>query len=194
MTCSTCSLWRKCSLYREGSVCTVGRTQGRKLVQQFQTRNAASVAEGLRHLVELQAGIVDDEYREYSEYVEPEDADKAEITGDPEDAVPGPDPVEVERRRASLMRNMNSLFANGSKLYALDRPAGPAVQVNVGMQGVGAASVAVNPATDQPRTLAAKAVAELEAKGIEPTDDAIQAIVAGYAREHEPEVIEGEWS
>ena len=44
MTCSTCSLWRKCSLYREGSVCTVGGTNGRRLAEQFRSRNAAAPA------------------------------------------------------------------------------------------------------------------------------------------------------
>lgn len=163
-------------------MCTVGNTSGRKLADQFRTRNAAEVGEGLRKLVEMQAEIVDNEHESFVGI-----ESKAEATGDPEDI---PDAAEMERRRTSLMRNMNSLFGNASKLYALDRPSSPQVQVTVGV--VGAASTRVDPATDQPRTLASKAMAELEAAGVEPTDDAIQALITKYSREHE--VIEGEWS
>ena len=184
MTCSTCSLWRKCSLYREGSVCTVGGTNGRRLAEQFRSRNAAEVGEGLRRLVEMQAELVDDEHAQFVAINE-----KVEATDDPEDA---PDPVEMERRRTSLMRNMNSVFGNAAKLYALDRPTSPQVQVNVGMVGPGSAPV--DPQRDDARTLASKAMAELEAKGVDPTDEAIQAQIASYSRQAESEVIEGEWS
>lgn len=166
-------------------MCTVGRTDGKRLADQFRTRNAAAIGEGLRRIVEAQAEIVDDEQDQFSAL-----ASKAEATGDPEDVV---DEVEIERRRASLMRNMNSLFGNASKLYALDRPRA-GVTVNVNSVGVGAQSVRVDPERDQARTLASKAMAELEAAGVEPTDEAIQAQIASYAREAEHEVIEGEWS
>lgn len=166
-------------------MCTVGGTSGRKLAEQFRSRNAAGVGEGLRRLVEMQAEIVDSEHSDFVGITE-----KIKATGDPADA---PDPLEVERRRASLMRNMNSVFGNAAKLYALDRPTSPQVQVNV-VNGVGPASVAVDPDHDSPRTLASKAMAELEAKGIDPTEEAIQAMVASYSRQPEPEVIEGEWS
>lgn len=165
-------------------MCTVGNTQGRKLAEQFRTRDASAIGEGLRRMVELQAEIVDGQREDFESI-----ATKAEATGDPEDV---PDEVELDRRRTSLMRNMNSLFGNASKLYALDRPASPAVQVNVNT--VGASAVRVDPERDAPRVLASKAMAELEAAGIEPTDEAIEAQIASYSREAEHEVIEGEWS
>lgn len=142
-------------MYREGMVCAVNGTPGKRLADAFSTRNGSSISEGLRQIVEQQAELVDDQAAEFRRFTE----DASDITGDPDDDTPVPHDL-VERKRSELMKNYNSLFANGQKLYRLDSaPAG--VTVNVGVTGANG-PVNIDSIRDNPRALASVAQRELE--------------------------------
>lgn len=142
-------------MYREGMVCAVNGTPGKRLAEAFATRNASSISEGLRQIVEQQAELVDEQAAEFRRFTE----QASEVTGDPEDDNPVPGEL-VDRKRSELMKNYNSLFANGQKLYRLDSaPAG--VTVNVGVAGA-SGPISIDSIRDNPRALASVAQRELE--------------------------------
>lgn len=142
-------------MYREGMVCAVNGTPGKRLADAFATRNASSISEGLRQIVEQQAELVDDQAADFRRFTEK----ASEVTGDPDDDTPVPEDL-VDRKRSELMKNYNSLFANGQKLYRLDS-APPGVTVNVGVSGA-SGSVNIESIRDNPRALASVAQRELE--------------------------------
>lgn len=134
-------------------VCGLNRSPGKKLARAFGTRNAASISEGLRQIVEDQAGLVDDQAEEFRLISE----QASEVTGDPDDDNPQPEEL-IDRKRSELMKNYNSLFTNAQKLYRLDSaPAG--VTVNVGVSG---GVTNIESIRDNPRALASAARRELE--------------------------------
>lgn len=156
----------------------------------FATRDAATIADALRQTVQNQAAIVD---RELSE-LESLEAQPSETTGDPED-----DEVTtlarqeiIDRKRESVMRNHNSVFANGAKLYKLDAaPGGVNISINAGSGSVRAEAV-----RDNPRALAALAQRQLSAEHDVVTEDMlferVSQLQAAVAREEDDEVIDGE--
>lgn len=140
-------------MYREGMVCGLNGSPGKRLARAFATRNAASISEGLRQIVEDQAGLVDDQAQEFRLISE----QASEFTDDPDDDNPKPEEL-IDRKRSELMKNYNSLFANAQKLYKLDSaPAG--VTVNVGVSG---GMTNIESIRDNPRALASAAQRELE--------------------------------
>lgn len=134
-------------------VCGLNGSPGRRLARAFATRNAASISEGLRQIVEDQASLVEDQADDFHRINE----QASEYTGDPEDDNPKPEEL-IDRKRSELMKNYNSLFTNAQKLYKLDSaPAG--VTVNVGVAG---GTTNIESIRDNPRALASAAQRELE--------------------------------
>lgn len=160
LACDTCMLHNACTLYREGSVCTVKGSEGVELSKHFGTRNAQAIITGLDHLLKKQVERL-------------EQAQQDEETSGETD----PD----------LTRQYNSVFANATKLAKLIDPAlagGPKVQVNVGVNGNAAVAVA---AAD-PKQLVASVVAELEASGIprnQITPEMVKGVLTGMANRGE---------
>lgn len=149
--CDTCILHNTCTLYREGSVCTVKGAETVSLADSFGTRSADRIIDGLSKLLQRQAERLDD-------------------------ALAAEDPAEPE---PDVTRQINSVFANGVKLAKLIDPtlAGrPGVTVNV---GVGAGGQAAIVAQQDPRQITARVVAELEASGI-PREEITSQMLAGY--------------
>lgn len=147
--CDTCILQNACSLYREGSVCTVKGSETVSLAKNFGTRSADLIITGLGKLLERQV-----ERLEAAQAIEDQNGEV-----DPD-----------------LTKQYNSVFANGVKLAKLINPelsGGARVQVNV---GVGAAAAQVS--TANPRQLVAGIVAELEAQGI-PREQITSAMIKG---------------
>lgn len=54
--CNSCSLQYDCKLYREGSVCTLPKSEPGQLAKHFGTRNANDIIDGLGALVQINAG------------------------------------------------------------------------------------------------------------------------------------------
>lgn len=112
--CDTCSLTEQCKVYREGSVCTLGR-DNKSLVQMFQTRDSAVVMEGLSAILAKQA-------------------ERTERAME--------DEIEFGETSPEVTSMLNSLFSNGVKYAKLIDPAlraGPKVAVQV--NGAGAVTV-----------------------------------------------------
>ncbi len=60
LSCNHCRMQFACKAYREGSVCTLPDTPGRKLADMFKVRDANSVIDGLSHLLVMQANRLQD--------------------------------------------------------------------------------------------------------------------------------------
>lgn len=154
--CDTCVLQNACSLYREGSVCTVKGADTVSLAEQFGTRSADAIIGGLSKLLQRQA-------------------ERLETAQAQEDASGELDP--------DVTRQYNAVFANGVKLAKLIDPSlagGASVNVNV---GVGVSTAGAVGASD-PRQLVASVVAELEAAGIpreQITSDMIRGVLESLA-------------
>jgi hypothetical protein len=150
LLCSRCRIAPGCKLFRQDSVCGLKESKVGDLEKFFQTRNAGLIVDGLAKLTRLQA-----ERLEHSMEAET-------ISGE----------VSPE-----VTKQINSLFANGSKLAQLVDPelrGGPRVQVNVGVNG----SAAVQVQNANPKQIMSDIVSALELQGI-----AREAIT--------PEMIEG---
>ena len=146
IVCSQCSLWRKCSYYREGSVCTVPGSEGKKLASFFETRNADTIAEGMRSVAHKMAEHVDEKLQN-------------EVAGEEYD---------------NKTKDLNQLFGMASKLHGIERPKGPGIQVNVGIQNNPAVKAV---ASRDSRALASQVMKELVAEGYKPdevTDEMIE--------------------
>jgi hypothetical protein len=153
--CDACILHNACTLYREGSVCTVRGSSGMDIARQFSTRNAESIIGALGKLVERQA-----ERLELAEA-----AEQASGEMDPE-----------------VTRMYKNVFDQGVKLAKLIDPklAGGGVQVNVGVAG----NAAVQVQSADPRQLVATLMAEFESVGIprtEITSSMIKGALSGMA-------------
>jgi hypothetical protein len=119
--CDTCSLQMQCKLYRQGSVCTLPKTEAKDLVRMFGSRDAETIIDALGNLVGRQASRVERGMAE------------EEILGilDPE-----------------VGKQLTSTIDNGIKLAKLidpSRAGGAQVNVNVGAQGSAAQVQMVNP-------------------------------------------------
>lgn len=154
LACDHCSVWRMCSKYREGSVCTVAGSEGKSLADHFKTGNAASIVEGLRSIVAVQADRVQ------------QAIDAETFSG--EDADPNIDKM------------LNSVFKNGVTLAKLIDPAlrQPLVQVNNG-----SASKPQEIDTSDARGLAAHVIAEIEASGV-PRSAITEEMIDQYLQNH----------
>lgn len=149
--CDTCILHNTCTLYREGSVCTLKGSDAVALAENFGTRSADLIIDALGALLQRQAERMEDALAD-------EDADGKHT--DPE-----------------VTKQMNSVFANGVKLAKLIDPnltGGAKVQVNVGGPG----NVQVVQQAD-PRQITAQVVRELEAQGI-PRERITGELLKGY--------------
>lgn len=163
--CDTCILHNACTLYREGSVCTVEGSDTVALADSFGTRNAQAIINGLTEIVKRNAERL-------------EDAMTAE-----EKAADGLDP--------EVTKLTKTVFDQGVKLAKLIDPAlagGPKVQVNVGVAG--GAQVAVS--GSDPKQLMATVVAELESAGI-PRDkidgDMIKGVLRNMAQSGQQQAV-----
>lgn len=164
-------------------------SEGKSLASMFATRDAATIADALRQTVQNQAAIVDRELDE----LEALEARPSEVTGDPEDdeAMTLARQEIIDRKRESVMRNHNSVFTNGTKLYKLDAaPGGVNISINAGAGTVRAEAV-----RDNPRALAALAQKQLSAEYDVVTEDMlferVSQLQAAVAAEDD-EVIDGE--
>lgn len=153
-TCDTCILHNACSLYREGSVCTVKGSDTVALADAFGSRSVDVLIGGLSQLLKKNAERLDD-------------AIAREENGDD-----GLDP--------EVTKLTKTVFDQGTKLVKLIDPklaGGPKVQVNVGVGAGGTASIGV---TDT-RQLTAAIVAELESSGI-PREQIDSTMIKGVLR------------
>lgn len=138
--CDSCILQNACSLYREGSVCSLKGSEAVGLADAFGSRSVDVLIGGLSQLLKKNADRL-------------EDAMAVE-----ENAAEGLDP--------EVTKLSKTVFDQGTKLVKLIDPSlagGPKVQVNVGVGAGGSAQV--NTGSD-PKQLMATVVAELEASGI----------------------------
>lgn len=149
--CASCTLAPACKFYREESICSVpGESKVADLAKFFQTRDSSTILEGLAAITRLQADRL-------------EEAIEAE--------------ADAGVQNPAVGKQMNELFANGVRLAKLVNPSlsGPAVQVNVGVQGN--AQVV---AQSNPKAVIANVVRELEQSGIpreRQTPDMIEAML-----------------
>lgn len=137
--CDTCMLQNACTLYREGSVCTLKGSDAVSLAKNFGTRNVELIITGLGKILERQVERL-------------EDAQALEqVSGEM-------DP--------HLNAQYNAVFANGVKLAKLldpSREGGPSVAVNIGVAAGGHAQII---AASDPKQIVANVVAALESMGI----------------------------
>jgi hypothetical protein len=153
LLCGRCRIEPGCKLFRQDSVCGLGDSKVSDLEKFFQTRNAGLIVDGLARLTQLQAQRLENsmEAEQVSGEVSPE-----------------------------VTKQINSLFANGSKLAMLVNPelrGGPRVQVNVGVNG--SASVQVQNAN--PKQIMSDIVAALEHQGID-RDAITPAMIEGVLK------------
>lgn len=154
-SCDTCILHNACTLYRQGSVCTVKGSEGMALADAFGSRNADVIMNGLSQLLQRNAERLEDSMAK-------EEAD-GEL--DPE-----------------VTKLSKTVFDQGVKLVKLIDPSkagGAKVQVNVGVGQGGQANVGISGSS--PKELMATVVAELEAAGI-PRDEIDSTMVKGVLR------------
>lgn len=156
LACDHCSVWRMCSKYREGSVCTVAGSEGKSLADHFKTGNAATIVEGLRSILEVKANRVD------------QALESEKFSGDANDP--------------NIDKMLTSLFKDGVTLAKLVDPslrAGPLVQIN---NGSGPQSAQVIESGDA-RALASHVIAEIEATGV-PRDAITEAMIDQWLQNH----------
>jgi hypothetical protein len=139
LLCDRCRISPGCKAFRTGSICGLRESKVGDLEKYFQTRSAGKIIDGLASLTQLQARRL-------------ENSMEKEV----EDGEVDPD----------VTRQINSLFANGTKLAMLVDPSlkgGPSVQVNVGVNGGNAQVVA----STNPKEIMAGIVYALEQQGID---------------------------
>lgn len=124
VNCDTCSLQMQCKLYRQGSVCTLPKTEAKDLAKMFGTRDADTIIDALGNLVGRQAKRVE--------------------RGLAEEEVLGVLDPEVSKQLTSTIDNGIKL----AKLVDPSRAGGAHVQVNVGA-GAGSATQVAMVNTDQ---------------------------------------------
>lgn len=162
--CNNCSLASKCSIYREGSICTVPAAEdGKRLAELFQTRNSDDIIIGLgavlAHQSERAETVIEREKR-LNETLEAEGK-----------------PAEID---PAVDRMLNSIFRNATSLAKLVNPAlNGGVKVSV---QVGEAAKAVEAAT--PKQFAQKMVEKMLDAGWERhniTEAAMRGFIANQA-------------
>lgn len=138
--CGSCSYSQKCPAYREGSVCTL-TADGKKLIEQFRSRNAWTIIEGMTDLVA-------------------DNVNRYQVGRDKEEETGKLDPA-VTSINAQLFRQTNTLL----KLHAPEFR-NPMLQINA----MGGVNVGVTPQQQTPQQLTAKAQQALVSAGC-PADD-----------------------
>lgn len=158
LACDHCSVWRMCSKYREGSVCTVSGSEGKSLADHFKTGNAATIVEGLRSILEVKANRVDQALA------------SEKFSGDASDP--------------QIDKMLTSLFKDGVTLAKLVDPSlrQPLVQQNFN-GAVGGAKQAQAIEQGDARALAAHVIAEIEATGV-PRDAITEAMIDQWLQNH----------
>lgn len=138
-------------------------SDGKKLSDMFRTKNPDDIAEGLRSVLAEQADIVDEQLQDHKNR--------------------GNDDIDPE-----LMKNLNSVFNNGTKLHNLLRPK-PGINIGIGISGGNNVSIQSG---SEPRELASMVIRELEESlppGTQITDDMVRERLEQYASQ---QAIEGE--
>ena len=154
-TCDTCILHNACTLYREGSVCTVKGSDAVGLADAFGSRDARVIMDGLTQLAKRNAERLENAMA----------AEEGSGELDPE-----------------VTKLTKTVFDQGVKLAKLRDPSlagGAKVQVNVGVGAGGQANVGIS--TTNPKELTSTIVAELEQAGI-PRDEIDGAMIKGVLR------------
>lgn len=163
--CESCSLWSFCPQYRDGEVCSVGGSDGRRLAEMFGTRDPAKIIDALAEI-------------------------NGKMTERAIDALENEVPTEDKALDPTVTTALNQVFANGVKLAKLIDPSlNGGVQVNVGVQAGGRAAVhaaasRVQSGQANERELAATVIAELESEGYsrsQITEDMVRSKMREYA-------------
>lgn len=167
--CNSCSLWRKCSNFREGSVCTLTGSPGMNLASHFNSKDPTKIVDGLRSILAKQADRVE-----------------AQIENE--------DPLEGDK---NIDKNLNALFRNGVTLAKLVDPTlrgGINIGIAVGTGGSPVATMLTGNQNLDNKAIAASLVAEIEQKTGLPrdqiTDDVIDQYIEDNAEPVDAEVVE----
>lgn len=142
LLCDSCSLWRKCPVYRTEEVCALPGSETGKLAKLALSRNADDVVEMLASIVSKQAERVEQKI---------DDEKFLEAGFD-----------------KNIDKMLNNVFKNGVQLAKLRDPSlgrAPLVQINAGPQTQQAAVAAADP-----RALASQVISEIEATGVKRED------------------------
>lgn len=135
-------------------MCTV-TNDGKKLAKFFESRNPVLIAEGMRSVAHKMAEHVDERLQD-------------EAGGNEYD---------------EKTKDLNQLFGMAAKLHALERPKGPAVQVNVGIQNNPQQAIA----SRDTRAIASHVMLELQQyhRPEDITDQMIAERIAYHEKQHE---------
>lgn len=144
--CDFCSLWAGCKYYREGSVCTVPGSEFKKIAEQFKTRSSERIADGIAGLVAVNLDRISTAHEAEKE---------TEGVINPE-----------------LSKLIDQTIKNGLALATLYRAKEEGEKANgkviINITGGGAGKVETLSAPPSvAKELAARAVSELEASGIQ---------------------------
>ena len=155
LACDHCSVWRMCSKYREGSVCTVAGSEGKSLADHFKTGNSALIVEGLRSILEVKANRVD------------QALESEKFSGDANDP--------------NIDKMLTSLFKDGVTLAKLVDPSLRAPLIQQNFNGGGQPGQIID--TGDARALASHVISEIEATGV-PRDAITEAMVDQWLQNH----------
>lgn len=166
--CNSCSLWRKCSNFREGSVCTLTGSPGMNLSSHFNSKDPTKIVEGLRSILSKQAERV-------------------------ESQIENEDPLEGDK---NIDKNLNALFRNGVTLAKLVDPSLRS-GINIGI-AVGGPSPALTVLTGNQqldnKAIASSLIAEIEQKTGLPRDQITDDVIDQYIEDNtdpvDAEVVE----
>jgi hypothetical protein len=170
LLCNSCSLWRRCTHFREGSVCTLSNSPGKHLSDYFRSKDPHKIVEGLRSIVAKQADRVEQQIAEE----------------DPNDP----------KQSKQVDANLNSLFRNASTLAKMVDPSlrsGVNVNINGAGQLNGPSQVAAILANDNsPKAIAGGVLTEIEQRMGIPRDQITDDMIEQYIQENMPEPVEAE--
>ena len=133
--CNICSLQSRCKMYREGSLCSVPMSEGARIARHFKTNDPEEARAGLSQIMEMAA--------ERTARAVDEEGDEF----DPE-----------------VSKMVDSLWKKGVEYTKLIQPKTPLVNINNGVQAVGAAAASIT-GTNDDHQLVAAAVSKLESAG-----------------------------
>jgi len=154
--CNGCSLVASCKYAREGAVCAMPSREMSELAKSFGTRDSSVIIDSLGKLLGIQTQRL-------------EKAIEAEEKGDDLDP--------------EVSKQLNSVFANGTKLAQLIDPKLKGNGTTVNVLNAGQVNAAV-PLQGNPQAFIANAVRELEARGFareDITTEMIQGLLTGMA-------------
>jgi len=102
IVCNHCTKWKQCSLYREGQVCTVPDSPGKKFADHYRSNDPDTILDGILEIVEEQ----------HERYIKGKKAEGGEL--DPE-----------------VSKLANQLVKTGFDIAKMKAPKGAAVNINV---------------------------------------------------------------